>query len=36
MIYIGLDLHSKTSFFYLVDGKGQRVKSCEVPTTKES
>jgi len=36
MLYCGLDLHSKESYLYIIDGKGHRIMSRSVPTQARS
>jgi transposase len=36
MFYIGLDVASKSSFVYAVDGRGRKIESKEIPTDKDS
>jgi transposase len=35
MYYVGVDLHQKTSWFYVIDSDGKRVNSRNVPNTEE-
>jgi transposase len=36
MYYIGLDVASKSSFLYVMDGRGKKIESKEIPTDKDS
>ena len=35
MYYIGLDIASRSSFVYVVDGRGKKIESKEIPTYKD-
>ena len=36
MYYIGLDVANKNSFVYVIDGRGKKIESREIPTDKDS
>lgn len=36
MYYLGLDVASKSSFVYVIDGHGRKIESKEIPTDKDS
>jgi transposase len=36
MHYIGLDVASKSSFVYVIDGRGRKIESKEIPTDKDA
>jgi transposase len=35
MYYIGVDVSSKSSFVYVIDGRGKKIESKEIPTDKD-
>ena len=35
MYYIGLDVASKSSFVHVIDGRGKKIESKEIPTDKD-
>ena len=36
MYYIGLDVASKSSYAYVVDGRGEKIEGKEIPTDRDS
>ena len=36
MYYIGLDVASKSSFVHVIDGRGKKIETKEIPTDKDS